>query len=358
MIVSTATSTSALLEEDVDEAIIVEVDDYQPSVIRSSVLEQQNVPVYVFLKGATIGSLLSGSESPGAAPLYGIPDIKYVNIIPRGTITEERTVNQLQGGQIYVPPQRRNYVADESGRFIDLGYLILRLRMIEKEEDIPDSLDLNYTIEVVFDLENTLGKFGSQDLELKEYPIEEKWKTKPTGPDPFWGGTGYIRAKNIKDNSVTFEVYDSYLKSKSSFSLNPGEESRAVRIKHTSDLYNDFLRVKLDKIDTPKIKADILVLKNGYSEIRSFNEGDRIYQGSKWKITDMAQGIIGTDIYQQVELENYDGDIKTLERTIKKDNKIITTQSNSELEEKIKPYETFIESTNGIDKDLIKEVII
>ena len=58
------------------DAIFVEVAGYEPMVVPASVLNDQEVPVYVYLKGTTLGGLSLGSGSLETAPFYGLPKIK------------------------------------------------------------------------------------------------------------------------------------------------------------------------------------------------------------------------------------------------------------------------------------------
>ena len=87
-------------EEKTGESIIIEAYKYQPIAVNSNVLEEQDVPVYVFLKATTLGGLISGEESPEAAPFYGLPEIKLVSS-PRITGGDVRFVSG--SGVTFVP---------------------------------------------------------------------------------------------------------------------------------------------------------------------------------------------------------------------------------------------------------------
>ena len=125
---------------------------------------------------------------------------------------------------------KRKTIIDETGRFIDMGYLIVRLKKIEKESDLPGFrngsfsmdignvsdltktsflqtgggvIDLNVSLDVRFDVENSLFGFGSSDLLLEENANEESWKKGVRLEDSFWNGKGYVRAERIDDKSAT-----------------------------------------------------------------------------------------------------------------------------------------------------------
>src|SRR3989344_7162137 len=72
-------------EQYLGEAIIVNVADYDPKQVRESALEQQDLPVFIYLKGTTVGTLLSPLTTDPTAqdPLSGItniPPIDYIDV--------------------------------------------------------------------------------------------------------------------------------------------------------------------------------------------------------------------------------------------------------------------------------------
>ena len=102
------------------ESIYVEVAGYEPTIVPASVLNDQNVPVYIYLKGTTLGGSI-GSDLE-QAPLYGLPKIKNMQVIPVGP------GSQYVSGINYIKPLRSEYTSDN--RFYNLGYLIVNLKKI------------------------------------------------------------------------------------------------------------------------------------------------------------------------------------------------------------------------------------
>jgi len=111
--------------EDTGESIIVNVDKIEPTIVPTNVLEEQNVPVYVYLKGATLGSLAFADNSPSSSPLFGIPQIERVAISGR------KSTNNIVSNVQYIKPRDKRYVVDNNGRFFDMGYLIVELRQMK-----------------------------------------------------------------------------------------------------------------------------------------------------------------------------------------------------------------------------------
>ena len=225
------------------DAIFVEVAGYEPMVVPASVLNDQEVPVYVYLKGTTLGGLSLGSGSLETAPFYGLPKIKDIQVKPKGA-----GASYLMGGVRYIKPIKNELTSDN--RFYDLGYLIMNIRKIEKEDDIPERIDADFTARIEFELESSFGNFGAQDLVLDENLDEERWKENPDGS--FWGRTGFVRVSKIEDNKVNLQVYDGLL-NKLGFSgvtLEKGKKdtSDPLRISGISNLFNDQFRIKLNDV--------------------------------------------------------------------------------------------------------------
>ena len=268
-------------EEETGEAIIINVESIEPKVVVSSVLENQNTPVYVNLNGATLGGLISGKESPKISPLYGIPPIRLVNVKPADGITSQKAnVN-------YIAPNKRQFLSENG--FIDLGYLIVTLKKIPKESDIPDEIVLNLTADIRFELESGFGEFGEEDLVLNEEPDENSWKQDSKKQQKFWGGKGYVRASRINENDVSLTFYDSRLRTIGSLFFNrEGDVKGPLNLRGDLQLYNYF-RVKFRDVKSPQDKIVLNILKDGSVITRTLILNDRIYAGSNWRIIEIKE---------------------------------------------------------------------
>src|SRR3989344_1556313 len=328
-------------EQETGESIIIEAYDYQPKTgVPVGILEKQDLPVYVFLKATTLGGLIGGENSPEYAPLYGLPEIKLVSA-PKISGGDRRFVS----GVTFVPSNnKRKTIIDETGRFIDMGYLIVRLKKIEKESDLPGFrnksfsmdignvsdltktsflqtgggvIDLNVSLDVRFDVENSLFGFGSSDLLLEENANEESWKKGVRLEDSFWNGKGYVRAERIDDKSANLVVYDSGLRRIGSYPLAVGKETGVIPLYAASGgIFGrlvDRFRIKLENIDTAGDKAMLLV--NGAYVLRG-KEG-RIIAGSDWGVDKIVKrkALDNGKSKESVVLKNVKtGDTKTFER--------------------------------------------
>ena len=289
-------------EQETGESIVVEAYSYQPKAVPTNILEAQDVPVYVFLKATTLGGLVIGEDSPEYAPFYGLPEIKLISN-PVITGGDRRYVT----GITFVPSNKeRRSLVDETGRFIDLGYFIVRLKKIDKESELPGfrknaglelgnvsdavktsflqtgggTIDLNVSIDLRYNLENSVGGWGANDLLLLENGNENEWKNSITIADSFWNGKGYVRADRIDERSANIVVYDGRLNRLNSFTLSEGQESNVVSLYSSGFNLVDRFRIRLQNIEAVGDKAR-LSINNDYV-LRG--RGERLIAGSDWSV--------------------------------------------------------------------------
>src|SRR3989344_292318 len=221
-------------KEDVGEAIIINIADYEPKPIPQSALENQNVPVFIYLKGTTLGSMaqIFASETPTIDPLTGIdniPPIRDIVVTPQGESSK-----YIVGIPKYIRPKNKAFSLN------NLGTLIVTLKQTP-EKDIPKTIDLNFTAKVYFDLE-----------EASIFVIS---------PASIQGQT-----------SITTKI------------LAEGETSTPITIGESGNPYLDSFRIKLNKIIGPQDKAFIRISVNGKTYDKTVVVDSRIFTGSNWKV--------------------------------------------------------------------------
>ncbi|MEW6063383.1 MAG: transglycosylase SLT domain-containing protein [Nanoarchaeota archaeon] len=292
-------------EQRVGEAINVIVSEYQPTVVPSSIIEKNDVPIYVFLKGVTPGSVLFGQGSPTIEPLYGIPAIKSVVVYP-----DDISRQYITGTPIYIQPIKTYPTLD------NMGYLIVTLRKIEKEADVPDKISLNMSMRVYFDAERGFGDISMQDLALTEFNDEAVWK-QSSEKQEFWKGKGYIRAYDTTSTSARIAVYDSYLNQIGSFKLNKGEISPYIRLAGSSSFFNDNLRVKLDDISGIGTKAEVRISIGNKLYNNELKTGMHLYPGSGWIVDEIVEGTLTKSgkYTESIVLKDAVGNRKTISKT-------------------------------------------
>ncbi|MBU0930282.1 MAG: hypothetical protein KJ623_04395, partial [Nanoarchaeota archaeon] len=299
---------------DLGEAIVVNVQGYEPAVIKSSQIESADLPVYVFLSGQTIGSLMGGN-APESEPFISNPNIRSIVVYP-----SDYTTQFIRGTPIYVKP---NY---NSLDLSNLGYLVVMLRQIKDEAKVPEEIVLNMSMKIYFDFMRGFGDVSAVDLSLKEQGDENSWRQSSASQDSFWNKKGFLRLIKVENNRAVIQVYNSQISPLSLFSttdqgllenyqnqayltMSPGE-IRTFTLPGSSAFFKDQVRIKLNDISDPQPEARIRVSSGTGISYKTLTKGMKIADGSNWyieSIYDDAKSTEGT-----VVIRNAFGDKKVL----------------------------------------------
>ncbi len=221
------------LEGQISDVNII-VNRYEPTVLTSNILEEQNVPVYAFLAATPTESTT-------------LPRIQKV------TITEVKGNRSSTAGVRYIEPKVWSWQ--------DIGHIELRLRKIEKEHKVPDkvSVDLKARIEYEADVtSNLIG--GAQTKILKETPITSLQDVIYDQSADIFGGKGHIVLTQVGANSATFRIYDSEGKFITQTDAGLGRDSAPVSLVRGSTIPENQVRVRLNKIiDETENSANIII---------------------------------------------------------------------------------------------------
>jgi N-acetylmuramoyl-L-alanine amidase len=388
------------------EAINVYIDHYEPTVLTTNLIEQDDVPIFAFLKANTLGSYL-GVEDAKFEPLYGAPLIRNIEV--RSTTTNQ----YIKDRPVYIRPQQtyqegsvlKTTYEELTASFSrspysleNIGMLIIWLKRIEKEKDIPDYIDINLTATIYYDTEKSLF-MGEEDLRLMEQSDEDKWLggaapsnyptfslqnlisnkntaqnwlTRTGGKVPtladvdgqpykvsFLNGVGYIRADKVSLDSASFELYDGSLFSLGSTgTLKIGETSRYFPLNLGGVYaYGDQFRVMLvDIIDAAEQKARIFVNVGGLDgKNKLVGVGQNIYEGSNWVVGSINIEEKDEKIIEKVNLVNSITNEKlTISRDYNKDNKTEDGETGAGKDpcERVKEY---LELSDEAFLDKLKE---
>ena len=225
-----------------------------PMVVRSDLLEEQMAPVYCKLTGIKIN------------PLIEVPTIRSVKL--------EKT-NSTKGIETIVFYPARKGLQSTFSQFLgsprenNLGYLVVFLKQILNENDMPDFVETNLSARIEYDMKKSLGIEDDQLL----LPIltEEEWKTS-FGDYGFWHGRGFVRATEIKDNDAQIQVYSSENTPLITNKIKKGDESSLNFLPgfYCSASY----KIKLEDIVDPQLTAELNV------------NGNKVIVGEKDKIRD------------------------------------------------------------------------
>lgn len=159
----------------------------QPMVVRSDLLEEQNVPVFCKMDAIKLN------------PLIDVASIKSVGF--KGNYPPE------VAGVSFHPSQAAlriyNPVLD-SPLMNDVGYVVVVLKKQEAEKLMKDNIEVKLTAVLKYDMQNVIGagktSFYLQVMDDAEWQDSHK-------ENSFWRGRGYIRADWVDKDTAEISVY-------------------------------------------------------------------------------------------------------------------------------------------------------
>jgi len=249
-----------------------------PSVVRSDLLEDQNVPIFCPITATQLN------------PLIDIEAIKTINMHLNGSSPYIQGISYLParaalgkyGGEVNSPVLN------------NLGYAVIILKQQRNQTTMPDSVSGNLVAKIRYDIKNAFG-VGQANFYLPELNDEE-WENTFTQYG-FWDGRGYLRAEGIDEDSASISIYsdrETYGFGKSgekrklsSMILNVGEESPEIPMPGF-DYCLGSMKLKLNGLETPgtRIKLNI----NG--DVVEVKENEK-FLDNKCQVRDMdKQGIV------------------------------------------------------------------
>jgi hypothetical protein len=300
-------------EFDTGESIVVNVKSYEPTILTSNLIEDNDVPVYIYLAGSTLGTLLerfTGLES-NIEPLYGGIEIEKVKVRP----TNIETTDAIAGDVKYYRP---NKLEPDT-----LGYLTFTLKQIDRSTMItcssnaqcdsnsicdtgvciPRQYNLSFSAEIWFDHAERLYSLSKTALILPENKDEEEWvdSLEQFGAMySFFGGRGLIRVDDVGSNSADVTIYsnkDLYWpiigapRPIADLTLTKGQESDYVDLGFTDEiaLRNAKFRLTLTAIKDPaRERATLWVTVKGKQSQVIVTEGSPLYPGSTWTVESIS----------------------------------------------------------------------
>lgn len=250
---------SRVCSEGQDFILQIDASGCTPTVVRSDLLEEQDVPVFCPIKATKINPLIDVNM---------IRSITFGGQFPR----EVRSV-------AFYPAKAAVTISDDFTNpfYDDLGYAVIMLRNQRNESAMPDFVEGNITASIRYDVDNAFG-IRQNNFYLPVMSNSE-WESKMERYS-FWDARGYLRADDIQGNiaSITLysDVYNSPItgnpnqKTKfKSFSLREGEETDLMFLPGFYCFAG--LRLKLEGIEEADTRA-LLKINSEYVELK---EGER-----------------------------------------------------------------------------------
>jgi hypothetical protein len=350
-------STGEFTEEneyDTGESILLHVDSYEPTILTSNLIEDNNVPVYAFLSATSFGSI--GNEIgeffgedldvTDMEPLYGSFKIDNVKIRPADIGTDDF----LAGDPKYFKPKKFTSA--------NAGYVYMMLNQIEREEDIPEELNMTFSAEVWFSEVTRLYSLAQTSLVIPIDSDYDTWETKLDSEGDkyiFFGGRGLVRIKEVEGNKVLLSVYsnkDLYWpiigapRQIADITLSKGQTSRYIDLGEVDEAALGLAKftIKLDDIKDPmEEKAIVRVQVDGAVENRVLTQGMSLYPGSSWKVENIYSLVTNNGYDYNIVLKS-GGNTKSLTTTVGS-----TVLENSDfLNRKFYPTTVCAATTNSI----------
>lgn len=240
-----------------------------PSVVRSDLLEEQNVPVYCELAATQINPLID---------VNAIEDITFDG--------ESSDLVRDVGFQ----PSRAALGTDNNVNFPvldDIGSVVILLGKQENASAMPEYVEGNLTAHLDYDIKNAFG-IGTSNFYLPEMS-QSQWEQRKLQYS-FWNGRGYLKADFVGSDRATISLY-SDTKRLERVNLDVGEESNKIYLPGFDCLAS--LRLKLHDVVNPDTRARLNV--NG--EYYEVGDGEK-FLNSRCVVNDLDKyGLV-----QEVEI--------------------------------------------------------
>jgi hypothetical protein len=213
-----------------------------PPVIRSDLLEEQNVPVFCKVRAIQINPLIDISRVRSLHFKGDYPKgISGVSYFPARAAV--RTNNRYNQPDILDSPIRDN-----------LGYLVIVVSKQAIERDMPDFVEGNITATIDYDSEGSFG-IGNTNFYANEMSDQE-W-ARDYRENGFWNGKAYLRAESVESDRATIAIYRDADSRQKTVTLKKGETSKDVHL--TGYYCSAGMKIKLEDITAPVESALIQV---------------------------------------------------------------------------------------------------
>jgi N-acetylmuramoyl-L-alanine amidase len=243
-----------------------------PPVIRSDLLEENNVPVFCQLTGIKIN------------PLIEVPEITSITFKQGGTMPKDivglgfhpaRAALKTWGSKLIGSPVLNN-----------LGYLVVVVKNEPIEKNMTKWVQANLTAKITYKAEKAFG-VGRASFVL---PVltDEEWREryKEFG---FWHGKGYIRVLEIERSNnkeyARIGIYSDATNQIASFRLDEGKTSDEIYL--PGYYCQAGFRVNAYNLDSPQDKAKIII----DDDVLWAKKGQEITEGCS--VSDITPNILG-----------------------------------------------------------------
>ncbi len=233
-----ATSRTATEEELFDLQLFIPPLGCQPYVVRSDLLEEQDVPVFCQLIPLKInpGIDITRINSISVVKKENNPYIGSVGFHPARAAIKARTgTNGVPSGE-------------------NLGYVVVVLKRQEAEKYMPENVSIVLAARLDYGTENSFG-IGKNEFYVPE--LSDADFANDYQEYSFYDGIGYLRAEGITQNSAKILVYSSDSRIIFSDTIEKGKTSRDFYLSNSRG--GQGIRITLKDLTLPQTQARIMV---------------------------------------------------------------------------------------------------
>jgi len=213
-----------------------------PAVVRSDLLEEQNVPVFCKLDAIKLNPLI---------------DISAIN-----SVTFSGTMPEGVAGVSYYPAKaalRTSNTYLDNEYINDVGYVVISLKKQPSESKMPEFISGNLTAVMKYDILHAYGS-GKPQLILDAL-TDAEWNDQYKSYG-FWNGKAFLRLDYAESDKAEILVYSDKDKVYSKVSLKVGETSNLI---YMPGFYcKAGIRIALDSFNVPERKVRLKVDENEY----------------------------------------------------------------------------------------------
>ncbi|MFH1592221.1 MAG: hypothetical protein ABIB47_02555 [Candidatus Woesearchaeota archaeon] len=241
--------------------LIININRYEPTVLTTNLVEEQNTPVYIFLSA--------------------LPSINLGNV-PRITSMDVAVV----GGDTQYVARDPQYNPPPVYTYEDIGYITTWIKRIPKEQDVPKKIDLDLKARIRFEGEATAPVLGGEQRKIFSETRSRTIFSEGRFVDPqfsVFGGRGYLRPAFISSTYAVFYVYGQDGVRIGSIRAAIGQESESVSLIPESNFVEDQLRVRVERIISER-ENNVEFEINGIKE--TYSKGNEI-QRTGWFVEDV-----------------------------------------------------------------------
>jgi len=242
-----------------------------PSIVRTDLLEENDVSVYCQLGATKVNSLIevNSIDSISFSGKYS-PIISGVSFHP---------AQSALGGTTNL----------NSKVLSNIGYVVITLKQQANSSAIPDYVTGNLTAKISYDIKNAYG-IGDALFYLPEFATESEWEERKYQYS-FWSSKGYLKADDITNTGATISVYTDSGKV-SSVALKTGQTSNLLYLPNFECQAG--LKLKLTSLENPDTRA----------ELRINSEGVSVAKGEKFLNNKCEVKSLSTNgLFQQVSIK-------------------------------------------------------